>query len=202
MEKIHHLSKNQLRQIARRRRSQISSDYRKLASLKLLDNLVISKLLLKYKRFGFYFPSKNEINILPCLNEALLRGKKCYLPQISAIKTVKKLAFAELNQHSKWYLNQYNIPEIYSTRYLKATQLDVLFLPLLGFDLNGFRLGMGGGYYDATLSYLKHKKIYKKPLRIGIAFDIQKFEEHLNFDDWDIPVDWVITESQIYKFNQ
>ena len=74
---------------------------------------------------------------------------------------------------------------------------DVLFVPCLAFDRFGFRLGYGGGYYDRTFSYLK--KINKEFISIGYAYDNQKIHE-VPRDKFDISLDYVITEKEIYSY--
>lgn len=68
---------------------------------------------------------------------------------------------------------------------------DILLVPLLAFDENGFRLGYGAGYYDRTLRSLRARK---PVVAIGIAYDEQKVE-NVPHDDYDEPLDWVLTPS-------
>ena len=74
---------------------------------------------------------------------------------------------------------------------------DLLFVPCLAYDRFGYRLGYGGGYYDRTLNYFK--SINKKYLSIGYAFDDQKVSD-VPKDKFDIKLDYVITEKNIYSF--
>ena len=70
--------------------------------------------------------------------------------------------------------------------------LDWLIMPCTGFDPRGYRLGMGGGFYDRALEHCEPRA----PLRIGVAFAAQQasFEP----DPWDQPFDWIVTEDRIY----
>ena len=70
--------------------------------------------------------------------------------------------------------------------------------PLVAFDVSGNRVGMGGGFYDRTLAYLQHRRYWRKPVLAGLAHEIQKVAQ-LDTQSWDIPLDYVITEKQIYK---
>jgi 5-formyltetrahydrofolate cyclo-ligase len=73
---------------------------------------------------------------------------------------------------------------------------DVIFVPCLAFDLSGYRLGYGGGYYDKILSYfnsLKHKFTV-----VGLAYDNQKVDEVIH-DDLDQKLNYILTEKQLYK---
>ncbi len=74
---------------------------------------------------------------------------------------------------------------------------EILFVPCLAYDSNGFRLGYGGGYYDKTFEYLN--KIKRNFISVGYAFDDQKVND-LPKDKFDIKLDYVITEKKIYSF--
>jgi len=74
---------------------------------------------------------------------------------------------------------------------------DLIFVPCLAFDNNGFRLGYGGGYYDKTLSQYKKNNI--NFISVGFAFDDQKVD-NVPTDKFDIKLDYVITEKKIYSF--
>jgi len=66
---------------------------------------------------------------------------------------------------------------------------DVVLVPLLAFDVNGFRLGYGGGFYDRTLARLRAKK---KVVAVGIAYDEQKVDA-VPIESYDQRLDWVLT---------
>jgi len=73
---------------------------------------------------------------------------------------------------------------------------DIIFTPCLAFDINGFRLGYGGGFYDKTISYLKESK--HNFLTIGFAYDDQKIN-NVAHDDLDQKLNYILTEKQLYK---
>jgi 5-formyltetrahydrofolate cyclo-ligase len=72
---------------------------------------------------------------------------------------------------------------------------DVVIVPLLAFDREGYRLGYGGGFYDRTLAVLRAKK---KITAIGVGYSAQQVP-HVPHDELDQPVDFVMTESGIIK---
>jgi 5-formyltetrahydrofolate cyclo-ligase len=96
--------------------------------------------------------------------------------------------------------NRFNIPEptLRNRRLRLAWTLDLLLVPLVGFDAGGNRLGMGGGFYDRTLSYLSHRTYWRRPRLIGIAHECQRVAE-LRLRPWDVPLDMVVTERQVYR---
>jgi 5-formyltetrahydrofolate cyclo-ligase len=70
---------------------------------------------------------------------------------------------------------------------------DVLIVPLLSFDANGYRLGYGGGFYDRTLGLLRAKK---KVIAIGVGYSAQQVEQ-VPHDEFDQPVDFIMTETGV-----
>ncbi len=75
--------------------------------------------------------------------------------------------------------------------------LDLLLLPLVGFDADGHRLGMGGGFYDRTLAALRPPRCGQRPRLVGIAHDCQRLIQIVP-RPWDIPLDAVVTECRVY----
>ena len=104
--------------------------------------------------------------------------------------------FRRYRPGEKLVANRFGIPEPPHRRgnTLSAKQLDVIFLPLVGFDAAGNRLGMGGGFYDRTLSQLPARN---RPLLAGLAHDVQRVDK-LPVQRWDIPLDAVVTDRRIY----
>lgn len=78
-----------------------------------------------------------------------------------------------------------------------STQPEIVLVPLLGFDRSGYRLGYGGGFYDRTLQALRAQNSI---LAVGIAFAGQ--EMILPRDEYDEPLDWVVTECYARKFER
>lgn len=104
------------------------------------------------------------------------------------------------NRYHPLVNNRYGILEP-STKYIKPTaQLDIILMPLVGFDRLGNRLGMGGGYYDRALAFKRRQAWRKKPLLIGLAFDGQEIQQ-LAAQPWDIPMDAVATPTRFIRFS-
>jgi len=157
-------------------------------------------LLLKHQRIGFYLPFEGEMDLLPLLNQALWQGKSCYLPVVPR-RFEKKLNFTRLTARPNWYRNRFGIHEHWSLRPVRAAQLDLLFLPLVGFDVAGYRLGMGGGFYDSSLAYLSRRKVWRKPYLVGVGYECQKVAQ-VPSDPWDMPLDAALTERCLYRFSR
>ncbi len=205
------LAKAALRKDLRARRAAFNQAERGLAGLQLVRFALRHRLLTRQRRIGFYMPAKNEIDVLPLLRAALRIGARCYLPVIPRRALVsagrRKLWFTRLignekilNQaHAAWKNNRYGIPEFLprAARHIRARQLDLLFMPMLGFDAQGWRIGMGGGYYDASLAYLRKSSVrapqWRHPRLIGVAFSVQEIAAAPS-DPWDVPLDGILTE--------
>ena len=71
-----------------------------------------------------------------------------------------------------------------------AKKMDVILLPLLGFDVHGTRLGQGGGHYDRALAFARRGR---RPLLVGLAYSVQCVER-LPREPHDVRLDAVITE--------
>jgi 5-formyltetrahydrofolate cyclo-ligase len=195
---LHQLDKVELRKRLRRARNQLTVQQRRSAAAGLLRVALKNRLFLGPRRIGFYLPFEGEMDLLPLLNEALWLGKRCYLPIVPG-RFERHLKFARLTSGRGWYLNRFGIHEHWSPRPVRARQLDLLFMPLVGFDERGYRLGMGGGFYDASLAYLRRRRVWRKPYLVGVAYECQKVER-VPHDPWDMPLDAVITEERLYRF--
>ncbi len=154
-------------------------------------------LLLRARRIAFYLPQGGEFDAHPLLDQARSMRRECYLPVLP--RRGRVMRFGRVERHTPMQPNRYGIPEPVDARPLRARQLDLLVMPLVGFDHQGYRLGMGGGYYDATLAYMQHRRSWRKPRLVGIAYECQRVER-LPHDPWDMPLDAVLTEQRLYRF--
>ncbi|OYY95342.1 MAG: 5-formyltetrahydrofolate cyclo-ligase [Hydrogenophilales bacterium 28-61-23] len=204
-------SKALLRKQLRQQRAAVTPAERHAAGQQLARLALRHRLLARNRRIGFYMPSKNEIDVLPLLRTALRMGVACYLPVVPRRALVgarrHKLWFTRLagkeialdQAHPAWVNNRYGIPEYLprAARRVRSRQLDLLFMPMLGFDRRGWRIGMGGGYYDASLAYLGETKTrrahWRRPRLIGVAFSVQEIARAPN-DPWDVPLNGILTE--------
>jgi 5-formyltetrahydrofolate cyclo-ligase len=76
--------------------------------------------------------------------------------------------------------------------------LDLVVMPLVGFDAHCNRLGQGGGHYDRSFAFLARRRLrHGGPRLVGLAFECQRVEA-LPHRDWDIPLDAVVTEARVY----
>jgi 5-formyltetrahydrofolate cyclo-ligase len=142
-----------------------------------------------------YLPVNGEVDCLKFLDSEKLRKKRIFLPVLA--KT--RLKFAPLQADSEWVTNRYGILEpVYEhSGLVDARNLDLVIAPLLAFDERCHRIGMGGGYYDRSFAFRKSRKLWRRPLLVGVAYNFQRIEQILP-QPWDIALDMVITEQECY----
>lgn len=81
---------------------------------------------------------------------------------------------------------------------INLCDLDLILIPLVGVDAEGYRLGKGGGYYDATLSALD-RNIRQKPILCGVGYSCQIVDK-IPHDEWDIKLDYFVSEVGLIEF--
>jgi len=149
-------------------------------------------------RIGAYWSTNGELDPFPLLQQAHTRRKRCFLPVLRPYPQ-RKLRFLEYRPGDPLANNRFGIPEpcLHNRRIRLPWALDLLLVPLVGFDAECNRLGMGGGYYDHTLAYLRRRRHWRRPRLIGIAHECQRVEA-LTPNPWDVPLDMIVTEARIY----
>lgn len=179
----------------REKRRRFSKVKQRQASYQLCLRLSKQPEFSRAKHIAFYWPCDGEISLLPLLQMALNQKKSCYLP---VIDSGFNMYFCLYKKNTKLVNNRYGIKEPYLKRkVLRPEHLDLIFVPLVAFDEQGKRLGMGGGYYDRAFSY-KKKNAFMSPTLIGVAFDYQKITR-LPEEAWDIPMAKIISNSRSYS---
>ena len=192
--------KNQLRQEMRQRRRALSHAERSHASYALAEHVAASRLFQTSQRIAFYLPNDGEIDLQPLIEYAWQVNKQCFLPVIGP-RNSRRLWFLPYKPETPLQQNRFGIPEPShhrGKRQFKPHALDLILLPLVAFDKNGHRLGMGGGFYDRTLAFLAHRGIWRKPHLLGTAYSFQQLEKLPN-QPWDIPLDAVVTDQELIQ---
>ena len=192
-------ARSQLRQQLRAARHRLSHQQRQHAAKQLLQQLRNSKHFQRSQHIAMYLPNDGEINLWPLIEYAWQQGKHCYLP-IVAHRHTHRLWFVPFTHKTPLYRNRYGIPEPQhhnSARGFPLRRLDLVLMPLVGFDNRGNRLGMGGGYYDRSFAFLHRHNTWRKPRLMGVAYDFQG-QPQLDAQPWDIPLDAIATDSTLY----
>ncbi|MCE2613415.1 5-formyltetrahydrofolate cyclo-ligase [Flavobacteriaceae bacterium D16] len=162
-------------------------------------SLSISNQLLKlpvweFDYFHIFLPisEKNEVDtscIIPVLQG---RDKHVIIPKVAGDG---ELAHFLLSDNTRFKKNKWNIPEPENGIPISEEQIDVVFLPLLAFDREGYRVGYGKGFYDRFL-----KKCREDVIKIGLSF-FPPVEKITDSEEHDIPMDYGVTPEEIYSFS-
>ena len=192
------LSRPQLRRMLRKARRELTPSEQRKAALGLYRQLAQQPLFRRAKHISLYLPTDGEIDPRLLLRAAQRRGKATYLPVLSAWPRTK-MVFQRVRPGEKLQPNRFRIlePRVNIGQQRKVWALDLVLLPLVGFDEAGGRLGMGGGFYDRSLAYLARRKSWRKPTLLGLAHECQKVEQ-LTQASWDVPLAGTVTDKQWY----
>lgn len=190
-------TKQQLRQLLRERRQQLSARDQRTASARLDRQLRRQPALRRARRVAFYLANDGEISPAITLQRLARQGRQCYLPCLNR----QTLVFRRHRPGQTLKRNRFNIPEPPArAMHRPAQSLDIIFMPLVGFDGRGNRLGMGGGFYDRSLAHLRRNTPGERPLLIGLAHECQRLTQ-LPTQPWDVALDAIATDRGVYWFS-
>ncbi|NRA55050.1 MAG: 5-formyltetrahydrofolate cyclo-ligase [Gammaproteobacteria bacterium] len=188
--------RQQIRQQVRLSRQQLSQTEQQQASQQLVKQLIGHPKLQQATKVAIYLANDGELDPMPLIEALWRQGKEVYLPRLHPF-SAGNLIFIRYQANSPMVSNKYGIkePKLDVTKLCPTAQLDIIFTPLVAFDRQGNRMGMGGGYYDRTLGAFSQGQ---GPYPIGLAHECQQVDS-LPIAAWDIPLPQIITPSQIYN---
>ncbi|MFC3607654.1 5-formyltetrahydrofolate cyclo-ligase [Stutzerimonas tarimensis] len=192
------LSRRELRRLLRQARRQLGSSAQRQAARKLRGQLSHHPLFRRARHIALYLPNDGEIDPRPLLEEAQRRGKIVYLPLLNAWPRTR-MVFQRIEPGEKLYPNRFGIaePRPSRARQRPTWALSLLLMPLVGFDPQGGRLGMGGGFYDRSLAFRQRRNNATRPVLIGLAHECQKVDQ-LPLERWDVPLQATVTDAGWY----
>ncbi|EMP55169.1 5-formyltetrahydrofolate cyclo-ligase [Marinobacter santoriniensis NKSG1] len=193
------LNRSQLRKHLRAQRQALTFEQQMQASEYLALNLLKNPDLHRAKHIAIYLPNDGEIDPHLFMDIARRKGAHFYLPVLHPIHN-GKLVFSPYRDGVMLHANRFGIPEPDFSKGLKRPPwaLDAVLFPLVGFDENGGRLGMGGGFYDRTFAFSRSRPRLA-PKLIGLAHDFQRVKK-LPTEPWDVPLHSVVTDRRCYRF--
>lgn len=192
------LSRPALRRLLRQQRRSLSPAQQRRAAHDLFRQIVQHPLFRRARHIALYLPNDGEIDPRPLLRAAQRRGKTTYLPLLDAWPHTR-MRFQRVDPGERLYPNRFRIHE---PRFCRARQrpiwtLDLVLMPLVGFDEEGGRLGMGGGFYDRSLAYRNRRVKGNKPTLLGLAHECQKVDR-LPLASWDVKLFATVTDRRWY----
>lgn len=187
-----------LRRYLKQARQALSDGERRRASLQAISGITGHPQYRRARHLALYIGSKGELDPLPLLDLAIGQRKRCYLPVLHPFLP-GRLWFCSWQPGEPLKPNRFGIPEPLPTpkNRIAARDLDLVIVPLLGFDDNGHRLGMGGGYYDRSFAFVRRVRKMHRPFMLGFAHEVQRIEA-LQQQPWDVPLDAVATNAGIH----
>lgn len=192
------LDRNELRKVMRSRRQTVSEETAQAAARQLAANVLGLSVLQTGQHIAGYIANDGEISPAELAEKLLALGKSYYLPVLDAHRA-NHLIFVHYRSGDTLKPNRYQIPEpdVLNTEQRAPELLDVVLMPLVAFDEQGGRLGMGKGFYDRTFEFIKLSAA-RKPLLIGLAYEFQRIDQ-LDNQAWDVPLAMVVTERKVHK---
>ncbi|MDG2502679.1 MAG: 5-formyltetrahydrofolate cyclo-ligase [Porticoccaceae bacterium] len=184
------------RQQLRAKRRSLSTVEQRSAGMSLAANLRRETFFMRAKRVALYLANDGEIDPDKLLDTAIKSGKQCFLPALHPMKT-NSLYFIEYSSKTQLVTNKFGIlePAFNIAQVAAPWSLDIIFMPLVGFDRQGNRIGMGGGYYDRTLAFMGAQEKLK-PVLVGLAHSCQEVDL-ISRQCWDIPLHLIVTDREI-----
>ena len=190
----------QQRRKLRARRRSLSHHERRQRTNALCRQLFTHPLFNNSQRIAVYLPADGEVDTTAIIERAWSLGKQVYLPVLVPFLH-NRLWFARYKPGTRLVRNRFGIgePEDIHRQRIAPLALDLVLAPLVGFDAGGNRLGMGGGFYDRSFSFLLRRQAWRKPHLVGLAYDFQQLPQ-LPAQSWDVPLTAVVTDSGWQRF--
>jgi len=190
------MNKSEIRQIYKQKRLVLTTNEVQKKSKIIAENF-IKNLLPKIsnfsnKKLAFYIATNNEVDPTFIIKHCQDLGNVISLPRIIPNSLI--LDFKSYQTGDKVFPNTL-YPKLFEPEQQKQTIIaDIVFVPLVAFDKNRNRIGMGGGFYDTTINY--YKKQNQHQTFIGLAYDWQNFPE-IPQEKLDQNLDYIVCEKNI-----
>jgi 5-formyltetrahydrofolate cyclo-ligase len=164
------LTKGELRRQLLERRSGLPSAYRQACSVRICQALGEWPAFQQAKTVMFYMPFRQEVDVRPAIETAWRTGKTVVLPRVElesrTMKLVRVKTYGELSLGAYGIWEPPNAPD----RMVSPEEVELVVVPGVGFDRQGYRLGYGGGYYDRFFA------LAENAVRVGVAYPEQVVE--------------------------
>lgn len=190
---------NTLRKQLRQQRRAVTPNQQQQAQQDVLQRLIRLPKFKYAKKVGVYLDAFGEIHTQRIIEYCFVQGKQVYLPMICNMNQRLVWVQISLQQYrtQRFAHHRLGMQEPRTSRGKHISHLDMVLMPLLACDTHGTRIGMGGGYYDRTLASAP-----QRPYRLGIAHDFQLIHANLPRENWDQPVDALLTPECFLQFKR
>ena len=161
----------------------------------ILKNADLELSLSAIKTLGSYFSTNNEVDLEALTEMRLKRNLLTTFPRVEPNHSMSLIAHRDFQKLNK---NKFEIFEPSDGDEINSIDHEIIIIPTVGVDQNGYRLGYGGGYYDRFLESVTQKN--KRPLLVGLIYDFQFIDDSIN-ELHDIKLDIVFSEHQRKNFS-
>ncbi|MGB7594420.1 MAG: 5-formyltetrahydrofolate cyclo-ligase [Erysipelotrichaceae bacterium] len=179
------MDKQTLRQQFAQARDLIPSLVRSEASVKITENMLW--LASEVQRIGTYLSFGSEVDTIEAISVWLLEGKEVYVPRM----TGDDFEWVQIKDFKSLAANSFGIQEPVDGEVVDIASLDLVFVPMFGFDDQLHRIGHGKGCFDRALKNYAGKKI-------GLCF-VAGYVETIYPTESDVSLDIILTEQEIYS---
>ena len=191
------MDKKEVRNIMSKRRKSMSEQEVNRKSKTIIEKVMNTEEFKKSKNLMVFLSFDNEVYTFDLIDKAMDMGKKVIVPYTvkdtyEIIPTLLKNIEEDLEVSSYGYLE----PKKDKITAVQEEDIDLTIVPGLAFDKNMNRIGFGKGYYDRYLAKTK-----KDSKNMAIAYEYQVLEE-IPYDDYDVKMDYIITEEEIIDKEQ
>jgi 5-formyltetrahydrofolate cyclo-ligase len=186
--------KDRLRKKLRTQRAAIDAKTRQAAALAGRQILAETAVFKNAQHIACYLAKSCEFDLQPIIELIWQTHKKCYLPVLGP-EQKKSLHFIAYEADDCLQTNCYAIQEplFSAAKEIPAEQLELVLVPMMGFDLAGHRLGSGSGYYDRAFAFLLQQPRPLQPYFVGVGYQAQALDS-VPYDAWDVPMNGLLTE--------
>ncbi|HET6565416.1 MAG TPA: 5-formyltetrahydrofolate cyclo-ligase [Xanthomonadales bacterium] len=188
--------KKHLRSSMRKRRRMLDQDLRRQLNTTLNQQVLERLSALPPCLLAAYLAFDGEPDLASSFPALLQAGFGLVLPFIESHGNTSHMVFRHWHPEDSLSRNSLGFAEPHLGKNVDVSDLGVILLPLVAWDRTGARLGMGAGYYDRALEKTRNSA---PPLRIGIAFDVQR-TDCIPIDPHDVPLHELITDRQRFTF--
>jgi len=188
-------SKTLLRQDLRKKRSALSLQQRMNHDLAIQKHMLTLVQTQGARKIACYWPFNGEPDLIPLCRDLLDEGCEIALPVISENER-GSMQFFSWQKDTQLIKNRFGIFEPTTNAPVRISEFDILIIPLVAYDLEGNRVGMGAGYYDR---YLEALRTQQAPLRVGAAYSLQELAA-IERNKWDIPLHGIVNERGWFTF--
>jgi 5-formyltetrahydrofolate cyclo-ligase len=188
-----------LRKALKQERLSLSHAERLAAAAAAIQRIRRLPMYQRSRRLATFIGSNGELDPMPLAYRAIEDGKRVYLPVLHPF-LAGRLLFCRWQPGRPLHMNRFGIPEPTpaNSTVIPARHLDLVIMPLLGFDAHCHRLGMGGGYYDRTFAFRNRSRAISRPRLLGLAHEVQRVAA-IDAMPWDIQPDLIVSNARIYR---